>query len=272
MQRTENPIDPPISERDAEMLYVFYEQFLRKESHDTLSLLKTVTLVRRGDLREYVHNFALLRKRLDSLLREPRRRDLLLSYPSTIQRIHDLLWEGQEIYGEDGSTVMSILGSQANDYLDQTEMFRVDLDSLLADCPAVMPDDVSMIDSATEADDAFLYALIALADHVFVTLLPHGHPEPTEAILRTRNFVQERLGAKFEDQIVEFFVVGGGYLRRTPEGLLVGGVHPLFDPSFSELGQPASDRLFTDFVRGKHRLTVDALRAQIPDTQFFAQG
>src|SRR5687768_200473 len=127
MGRTENLIDPPLTEKDAEVLYTFYEKFLKKDGNDTLSLLKCVTLLRRSDLREYVHNFALMRKRLETMVREPRQRDLLLSYPSTLQRVHELLWEGQEAYGEDGSTVMTILGSQATDYLDQTEMFRIDL-------------------------------------------------------------------------------------------------------------------------------------------------
>ena len=272
MSRTESPIDPPITERDAEVLYLFYEQFLRKEPHDTLSLLKCITLVRRADLREYVNNFALMRKRLETLLRQPRQRDLLLSYPSTIQRVHDLLWEGQEAYGEDGSTVMTILGSQATDYLDQTESFRVDLDSLLGDAPTMTPEDAEALSAAAaKGEGGFLYTLIALADHVFVSLLPEDYPEPTEAVLRTRNFTQEQLGAKFEDQIVEFFVIGGGYIHATGEGLVVGGAHPVFDPTFSDYGQPATDRLFDDFTRGKHRLTLDALRAQMPDREFTIQ-
>ena len=52
MGRTENLIDPPLTESDADALYTFSEQFLRKDAHDTLSLLKTVTLLRRSDLRE----------------------------------------------------------------------------------------------------------------------------------------------------------------------------------------------------------------------------
>ena len=39
MGRTENLIDPPITEQDATALYQFYEQFLRKDGHDRLSLL-----------------------------------------------------------------------------------------------------------------------------------------------------------------------------------------------------------------------------------------
>lgn len=273
MGRTENLIDPPLTEQDAEALYTFFEKFLRKGTHDTLSLLKCVTLLRRTDIREYVHNFALMRKRLETMLREPRQRDLLLSYPSTIQRVHQLLWEGQEVYGEEGSTVMTILGGQAADYLDQTEMFRVDLDSLLADCPMLLPENRDALEQALSARyGAFLFTLIALADHVFLSLLPHDYPEPTEAILRARTFLQDKLGEKFEEQIVEFFVIGGGYLRILGNQVVVCGVHPLFDPIFDGFGQPNTDRLLTDFIQGKYRLTLDALRAELPGHHYVVQG
>jgi hypothetical protein len=273
MGRTENLIDPPITEGDAEALYTFYEAFLQKEAGDRLSFLKAVTLLRRSDLREFVHHFAVMRKRLETMLRETRQRDLLLTYPSTIQRVHQLLWESQEAYGEDGSTIMSILGGQATDYLDQTESFRVDLDSLVADCPSLVPGDAAALrDAASRGEGSFLFALIALADHVFVSLLPIDHPQPTEAVLRTRTYVQRQLGEKFEDQIIEFFVIGGGLVRVLGRRLVICGVHPLFDPAFAEFGQPFSDRLFSDYTRGKYRLTLDALRAELPEYHYIVQG
>jgi hypothetical protein len=274
MGPTENAIDPPLGEKDSEVLYAFFEGFLDKEVHDSLSLLKSVTLLRRSDLREFVHNFAIMRRRLETMLREPRQRDLLLSYPSTIKRVHELLWENQEAYGdEEGSTMMSILGGQATDYLDQTESFRVDLDTLLADCPALTPDDEAGFAAASAAGHGtFLFTLVALADHVFVSLLPHDHPEPTEAVLRMRNFVQQRFGQKFEEQIVEFFVIGGGYLRVSGERVVLSGAHPVFDPTFDEFEQPTSSRLFADFGRAKFRLTLGALRAELPGRNYVVQG
>ena len=139
MGRTENLIDPPLTEADAEALYVFYDEFLGKDGNDTMSFLKSVSLLRRGDLREYVHNFAMMRKRIAVMVKEPRHKDLLLSYPSTIKRVHQLLWEGQEAYGDEGQTVMTIIGSQAPAYLDQTEMFGFDLDCLRSDGPGSFP-------------------------------------------------------------------------------------------------------------------------------------
>lgn len=273
MGTTENLIDPPVTESDAEALYTFYEAFLGKETTDRLSFLKAVTLLRRSELREHVRTFALMRRRLESLLREPRQRDLLLSYPSTIQRVHELVWESQEVYGEEGSTIMTILGSQAAEYLDQTESFRVDLDSLLVDCPSLLPDDAEALRAATtKGSGAFLFALIALADHVFVSLLPHEAPQPTESVLRTRTYVQNLLGAKFEDQIVEFFVIGGGTIRVVGRRIVVCGVHPLFDVTFADFGQPATNRLFADYACGKYGLAVGALRDELPDLQYIVQG
>jgi hypothetical protein len=141
MGRTDNLIDPPLKEHDATALYEFFEDLLKKDVSDTLAFLKAVTLMRRNDLREYVHHFALMKKRIGALIPEARQRDLLLSYPSTIQRVHEVLWEGQDAYGVDGSTVMTILRGQAVDYLEHTEMFRVDLDSLLENCPSLLPAD-----------------------------------------------------------------------------------------------------------------------------------
>lgn len=273
MGRTENLIDPPLTEADAEALYVFYEEFLGKDGGDTLSLLKSMSLLRRGDLREYIHNFAMMRRRIAVMVKDSRHKDLLLSYPSTIKRVHQLLWEGQEAYGDEGQTVMTILGSQAHDYLDQTEMFRVDLDSLLADCPSIIPEDRAALEQAIAAGHgAFLFLLVALADHVFVSLLPFDTPHPSEAVMRTRTFVQQAFGAKFEDQIIEFFLIGGGYMRVTDGKLVVCGVHPVFDPVLADFGQPHSDRLLFDFIRGKYRLTTNAIREELPEVHVVVQG
>lgn len=273
MGRTENLLDPPLTDADAKALRVFYEEFLHKDAHEPISLLKSLSLLRRIDLREHVHNFALMRKRLENLLRDPRHRDLVLSFPSTIQRVHQLVWEGQEAYGVEGSTVMTILGSQATDYLDQTEMFRIDLDSLLANCPTMLPDDVSALkQSIASGYGAHLFLLLALADQVFLTLVPHDSPQPTEALLKTRNFVQERLGEKFEDQIIEFFTLGGGYIRIAGNRVVLCGIHPVFDPTFADFGQPATDRLLADFIHGKFVLALDALRSEFPTQSFLVQG
>src|SRR5262245_37253098 len=113
MGTTENLIDPPLTERDATAFFEFYESLLKKDLSDTLSFPKSVTLLRRADLCDFVHSFALMKKRIGNLIPETRQRDLLLSYPSTIQRVHELLWEGQEAYGVEGSTVMTILSHQA---------------------------------------------------------------------------------------------------------------------------------------------------------------
>jgi hypothetical protein len=268
----ENLIDPPLTEKDAHALHVFYEQFLRKDHHDSLSLLKSVTLVRRADLRKYIHNFSLMRKRLDGVLRGSRHRNLLLSFPSTVQRVHQLVWEGQETYGAEGSTAINILGGQAAEYLDETEMFRIDLDTLLSDCPSILPEDkAALADSIAAGYGEHLFLLIALADHIFFTLLPYGHARPTEAVLRTHAFVQERFGQKFEDQIIEFFVIGGGHARVAGDLMVLCGIHPVFDPIFAEFGKPESDRLMGEFLRAKFELASAALLAEMPHQRVAVQ-
>lgn len=274
MGRTENLIDPPLTEKDAAAFWTFFRSFLRKEGGDPLAFLKAVALLRRADLREHVHKCALLHKRLDTMIREPRQREMVLSFPSTIQRMNELLWESQDAYGDDdGSTVMTILGTQAADYLDQTEMFRIDLDTLLADCPTVLPEDAATLRASISAGvGVHLFLLVALADHVFCTLLPHDHPQPTAALLRAREFLQERFGEKFEDQIIEFFVIGGGYARVASNRVILSGVHAVFDPTFRDVGQPETDRLFCEFVRAKNVLALQALRTELSEQEFAVQG
>ena len=187
--------------------------------------------------------------------------------------MHDLVWEGQEAYGADGSTVMTILGTQASDYLDQTEMFRIDLDSMLGDCPSLLPDDAAVLQqSITAGFGAHLFLLIALADHVFLSLLPVDHPQPTEAILRTRTFLEQRFGEKLEDQIIEFFVIGGGYIRIAGGRVVLCGAHPIFDPIFADPGQPETDMLIEEYRRSKFHLALDMLRSEFPDQSLAIQG
>jgi hypothetical protein len=273
MGSTQNLIDPPLSEKDATAFHTFYGEFLKKDEGDALALLKSLALLRRSDLREYLHTLVLMRRRIEPLLPEVRKRDLFLSFPSTIQRVHQLLWEGQEAYGQDGATVMTILGSQIGDYLDQTEMFRIDLDSLLEDCPSMLPDsELDLAEAIAAGTGSFLFLLIALADHVFTVLLPSDHGQPTEALLKTREFLEKRLGAKFEEQIIEFFVLGGGYVRVAGRRLVLHGAHPLFDPTFSEFTRTGSERLLQGFVRGKYKLAIEAFEAAMPDNEIVVQG
>ena len=56
MGRTENLIDPPLTEMDCKMVHIFHVQFLGKDGSDSLALLKSITLLRRSDLREHIHN------------------------------------------------------------------------------------------------------------------------------------------------------------------------------------------------------------------------
>ena len=274
MGRTENLIDPPLTEKDAKAFRTFHGKFLKKDEGDLLALCKAVSLMRRADLREYVHKVALMHKRLENMIREPRQREMVLTFPSTLQRMHELVWESQEAYGDDdGSTVMTILGTQAADYLDQTEMFRIDLDSLLADCPMLLPDDAEALRSSIQAGvGVYLFLLVSLADHYFCTLLPHDHPQPTAAVLRAREFLQARFGDKFEDQIIEFFVIGGGYARVAGDRVVLAGVHAVFDPIFQDVGEPETDRLLAEFVRAKNLLALQALTVEFPDQQFVVQG
>jgi hypothetical protein len=126
-------------------------------------------------------------------------------------------------------------------------------------------------DSLAAGRGEHLFLLLAIADHLFLTFLPRDHPQPTEAVLRARTFLQERFGEKFEDQIIEFFVIGGGYARVAGDVVILSGAHPVFDPVFAEPGRPETDRLIAEFVRAKFELSLATLRAEAPDWKLAAQ-
>jgi hypothetical protein len=152
-------------------------------------------------------------------------------------------------------------------------MFRIDLDSLLSDCPQMLPEDREALEQSIDAGvGAHLFLLVAVADHVLLTLLPYDYPQPTEALLRARTFLEKRFGEKAEDQIIEFFVIGGGYLRIAGGRVVLCGVHPVFDPVFADPGQPETDRLIAEFRTCKFKMTLDVLRSELPDQRYVIQG
>jgi hypothetical protein len=180
-----------------------------------------------------------------------------------------------EIYGSDYLWCFYTIGASGSDPALRTAARRMGLERARhwRRTHQRLPEDADALRQAVaDGKGIFLFLLIALADHVFTVLLPYDHPQPTEALLRTRTFLQERFGEKFEDQIIEFFVIGGGYARVSGNRIVLSGVHPVFDPTFADFGQPESDRLLCEFLRAKFRLALDSFRAELPDHRCVVQG
>src|SRR5438132_50098 len=132
------PLDTPLSEGELEVFDKFYREFLGKKMEDKLSLLKGLAMMRRGDLRSYVQYAVLFQKRYENLI-PPKQRDLLLSFPSVNKEVYNLIFSCLQSYGSVGETAVFLTKDQVNDHLDRTEMFRLDLDSLLGKAPPIIP-------------------------------------------------------------------------------------------------------------------------------------
>src|SRR5256885_16335259 len=91
MAEGRSPLDTPLSEVELESFDKFYRDFLCKKLEDKLSLLKGLSLMRRGDLRPYVQYAILFQRRFENLI-PLKQRDLLLSFPSVNKEIYNLIF------------------------------------------------------------------------------------------------------------------------------------------------------------------------------------
>lgn len=265
-------LDTPISEQEVESFDKFYRGFLNKKLEDKLSLLKSMLLIRRGDLRRYVQYAVLFQKRYENLI-PSKQRDLLLSFPSVSKEIYNLIFSCIESYGEVGKTVVDLTKEQVGDHLDRTEMFRIDLDTLLGSASAIVPESKEMLaeyftSGELKEEKSFKFCLVILADHPMLSILPHTERNNTIAIAKVREYLERAFGERFEENLVEFFVVGGGYLRREEEKIVIGGRSNIFDPLFADITKPLSELYSGRFLTLKYQLVEQILKLEFPDGIF----
>ena len=264
-------IDTPLSETEMESFDKFYRGFLNKKLEDKLSLLKSMLLMRRGDLRHYVQYATLFQKRYESLI-PLKQRDLLLSFPSVTKEIYNLIFSCVETYGDAGRTVVDLTKEQVRDHLDRTEMFRIDIDSLLTSASAIVPESKEMLaeyfSKKDNTEKSFKFCLVIIADHPMISVIPHTENNNTLALARVREYLEESFGERFEENLVEFFVVGGGYIRLEGEKVMVG----IFDPLFADIAKPMSDLYSGRFLTLKYQLAEQILRLEFPDTDFLIRS
>ncbi len=268
-------LDTPLAETEVESFDKFYRGFLNKKLEDKLSLLKSMLLMRRGDLRHYVQYATLFQKRYESLI-PLKQRDLLLSFPSVTKEIYNLIFSCVETYGDAGRTVVDLTKEQVRDHLDRTEMFRIDIDSLLTSASAIVPENKEMLEeyfSNKEATEkSFKFCVVIIADHPMISVLPHTENNNTLALAKVREYLEKSFGERFEENLVEFFVVGGGYIRLEGEKVMIGGRSNIFDPLFADITKPLSELYSGRFLTLKYQLAEQILRLEFPDTDFLIRS
>ncbi|OYT70540.1 MAG: hypothetical protein CFK52_10720 [Chloracidobacterium sp. CP2_5A] len=260
--------DTPLTEADIELFNRFYVDFLRKRLDDPVSFLKVGTLLRRGDLRHAMQETMTLRPMFEQAIPNVRQRDLLLSFPGVLPNLHSILFDLSQSYGVEGATVQIMKREQVETHLDGTEMFRLDVDKAMEDFPSLPDDDrqaLLRLLQARPGEATLRFLLVILADHLFLVALPSNATETTPALGRLRQLIEARLGEKADELIVEFFTVGGGYIRRAGEGLVFGGSNPLFDPIYAAPEAPAVKVFQQRWQEHKLSLVKRILSAEMPE-------
>lgn len=254
----------PLGESDLDAFQVFYSDFLGKRREDQLSFLKVAHMLARTDLRGYIHRYAMYRVIIGKLLGGKRYRDILLSFPSTAKNIYELIFDYSKVYVESGETPQRILSQQAVDFLDCTEMFRLDLDGLLGKMAAVLPQDREVLNWHLKAHvtlEGCKFLLIILADQPFVVLLD-GRAKVESALSKLEAYLLENIGDKYEEQLVEFFVIGGGFLRIQNGRITIGGRSLLSDPKMESLENLRLRQFLEDFYRYKFSVVKGVLETE----------
>lgn len=260
----ELPSCSPLRESDVETFDQFYHGFLNKRSDDALSYLKVIHMLARDDLRQGLHLYAAQRELLARMLKEARYRDLLLSFPTTCTNIYELIFDYTRAYPGPGETPQRWLTEQARDFLDCTEMFRIDLDALLSKLPMMLPTDREALHgwlTQGTPGEGGKFLLLLLADQPFVVLLG-GREAPGKGILKLERYLGEKLGERLEEQLVEFFTIGGGFIRVESGEIVIGGRSTRVDPIIET---PASDelvRLLTRFHQHKFAIVQNVLESE----------
>ncbi len=260
--------DSPLTEADIELFNRFYVDFLGKRLEDPLSFLKVGTLLRRGDLRDVVRETMVLRTMFEQAIPNIRQRDLLLSFPGVLPNLHSMMFDLSQSYGAEGNTVQVMKRDQVEKHLDGTEMFRLDVDKAMENFPSLPPDDrqaLLQLMKTHPGESTLRFLLVILADHLFLIVLPSQTTETTPALGRLRRLIEARLGEKMDELIVEFFTVGGGYIRRAGDGLSFGGSNPLFDPTYATPEAPTVKVFQQRWQEHKFSLVKRILSAEMPE-------
>ncbi|MCS7080612.1 MAG: hypothetical protein NZ585_11285 [Chloracidobacterium sp.] len=260
--------DSPLTEADIELFNRFYVDFLGKRLDDPMSFLKAGTLLRRGDLRNVMRETMALRAMFEQAMPNVRQRDLLLSFPGVLPNLHSIMFDLSQSYGAEGVTVQVMKREQVEKHLDGTEMFRLDIDKAMEDFPSLPTDDrqaLLQLMKARPGEATLRFLLVILADHLFLVILPGQPTETTPALGRLRRLIETQLGEKADELIVEFFTVGGGYIRRAGDGVVFGGSNPLFDPIYAVPEAPAVKVFQQRWQEHKLALVKRILAAEMPE-------
>lgn len=272
-----NGLDTPVSERDCEVFAEFYNGFLGKTEEDKVSLLKALTLLRQGQRRPHIHSLISSRQLAEAIFPNLLERELLLTFPSTLESLWSVIKEYIGQYG-DGKEAVESMGNWAVEQLAYIKNCREQLNSLTANLRPIPPKEkfelsITLAKTGRLKQRAIAFykmLLVVLADHPFLCVMPEDAPS-TMALGKFRSYVDRALTGAAEAIPVEFFTAGGGHMKKEEE-VEIGGNNPIFDLLFEDLTKPASSKLNSQYKNAKFFLLCEVLSEEFTTEVFSWSG
>jgi hypothetical protein len=264
-----NVHDSPLSERDCEVFTEFYFGFLGKTEDEKVNLLKALTLLRQGQRRSFIHSVVTDRALAENIFPSLEERELLLTYPSTLESLWYLLMEYRQNYGEYDEVIAS-MRDWAVERLAEIKQTRDDLNKRLEPLRPIPPKDkfeLSMSFANTgrlkpKAQTSYKLLLIILSSRPFLCILSEDSPS-TRGLGKLRSYIDRTLGSALENMQIEFFTVGGGQLIKSDKVKIVGG-DAIFDLVFEDPSLTLSSKIMSQYQNAKFNLMREVMREEFP--------
>lgn len=268
-----SPHDTPLTEWDCQVFQQFYFEFLGKTEEDSICLLKALSLMRQRQKRQLIHSLIKERAMAERFFPTMAERLLLLTYPSTLQTIwhHILEYRNTSLGGE---AVLDSIRTSVVEYLTQIQGLSKELNDLLKKVQPLQPKEkftlsiafASTAELKNRPRSTYQWLGVVLVDKAFLCIMPDNSPS-TNAIGKLRTYINQNLGAKADSLYIEFFIVGGGSLKKQSQ-IQMGGENPIFDIYFDNPNATASQQLLSHYHNAKFALAYEVLSSEFPTEGF----
>lgn len=274
-RETSKIYDTSLSEHDCQVFLDFYTNFLGQSEDNNLNLLKTLTLMRQNRRRLVIHNIMAARKLADQIFSNPTQREKILTYPSILENIWQQVLEYKRNYN-DNILPIAPLEQMVVNYFSQIDNATSRLKEVLKKTPSIQPKDkfnLSIAFAGTEElkqqkRAQYQWLIITLVDSAFLCILPADATDSTMALGKLRNYLNQMFGAEANSIYIEFFVIGGGLLKKTSQ-VELSGRNSQFEVSFSNPELPNSHQVMAAHYNAKFNLAYEILSAEFPVDTFF---
>lgn len=274
-----SPYDTPLLELDCEVFYEFYFDFLGKTENDKLELLKAITLMRQGQRRAFVHSIMAARRLADTVFPTMEQRELLLTFPSTLPTVWSAMMDYKRDYRGVGSAPLAPIQDVVSQQLSQVEESREQLKVALKGARSIQPKEKLNLAIAFSGTGElkqqqrmnYKVLLVALASQPFLCVIPQDSAQSTQALGKLRTYINQMLtqlyGRIAESIHVEFFTVGGAYLKRDGR-IEIAGFNPIFDVLFDNPDGPYSSKIINFYRSAKFTKIYEILSEEFPAEGF----